>query len=174
MRPKRHATKIQAICSGRGSTRSSTSSTSWRSSVRRRLGLDRRRDRAAKALGPEPLEKAPRRQAGPAVGREPAGGACERRAADPRTGAGHGRHHGAAQGRHLPDRCQTAARRDPGALWRRGLEKKRLKPAHAEVARSISAAADQRLNRGITRVTSCQGLRLARGICASVLRLIRG
>src|SRR6202045_5491074 len=36
----------------------------------------------ARTLRPEPLEKAARRQAGTAVGREPAGGACERRVAD--------------------------------------------------------------------------------------------
>ena len=39
---------------------------------------------------------------------------AERRAADQGPGAGHGRHHGAAQGHHLPDRCQAAARGDQG------------------------------------------------------------
>ncbi len=44
----------------------------------------------ARALGPEPLEEAARRQAGAALGREPAGGARQRRAAHPRPGAGDG------------------------------------------------------------------------------------
>ena len=59
-----------------------------------------------RALGPEPLEEAPRRQAGAAFGREPAGGARQRRAADPGLGAGYGGHHGAAQEHHLPDRAK--------------------------------------------------------------------
>src|ERR1700675_1152274 len=36
------------------------------------------------------------------------------RVAHPGPGAGHGRHHGAAQGHQLPDRCQTAVRSDQG------------------------------------------------------------
>src|SRR5450759_806563 len=39
---------------------------------------------------------------------------CERRAAHEGLGAGHDRHHGAAQGHHLPDRRQAAARGDRG------------------------------------------------------------
>ncbi|MBB4399179.1 hypothetical protein GGD62_008329 [Bradyrhizobium sp. ERR14] len=63
----------------------------------------------ARALGPEPLAQATRRQAGAAAGREPAGGARGRRVAQPGPQAGHGRHHGAAEGHHLSDRCQAAA-----------------------------------------------------------------
>ena len=63
-------------------------------------------------LGPEPLAQAPRRQAGTSPGRELAGGARERGAADEGFGAGHGRYHRAAQGHHLPNRCEALARRD--------------------------------------------------------------
>ena len=66
-------------------------------------------------LGPEPLAQAPRRQAGTSPGRELAGGARERGAADEGFGAGHGRYHRAAQGHHLPNRCEAFARRDQGA-----------------------------------------------------------
>src|SRR6266480_5975252 len=52
---------------------------------------------SARALGPEPLAQAPRRQAGTSPGRELAGGARERGAADEGFGAGHGRYHRAAQ-----------------------------------------------------------------------------
>ena len=57
----------------------------------------------ARALGPEPLEKAARRQAGAAAGREPAGRACERRFTDQGHQAGYRRYHSPAQERHLPD-----------------------------------------------------------------------
>src|SRR5262249_40149828 len=46
---------------------------------------------------------------------ELAGGARERGAADEGFGAGHGRYHRAAQGHHLPNRCEAFARRDQGA-----------------------------------------------------------
>ena len=39
---------------------------------------------------------------------------AQRCAADQGSQAGHGRHHGAAQGHHVPDRCQAAARGDQG------------------------------------------------------------
>jgi IS5 family transposase len=42
------------------------------------------------------------------------GGARERGAADEGFGAGHGRYHRAAQGHHLPNRCEAFARRDQG------------------------------------------------------------
>src|SRR5215470_1984659 len=48
---------------------------------------------SARALGPEPLAQAPGRQAGTSPGRELAGGARERGAADEGSGAGHGRYH---------------------------------------------------------------------------------
>src|SRR5215813_8039374 len=70
---------------------------------------------SARALGPEPLAQAPRRQAGTSPGRELAGGARERGAADEGFGADHGRYHRAAQGHHLPNRCEAFARRDQGA-----------------------------------------------------------
>src|SRR5262245_43046996 len=70
---------------------------------------------SARALGPEPLAQAPRRQAGTSPGRELAGGARERGAADEGFSAGHGRYHCAAQGHHLPNRCEAFARRDQGA-----------------------------------------------------------
>src|SRR5258706_16132628 len=41
--------------------------------------------------------------------------ARERGAADEGFGAGHGRYHRAAQGHHLPNRCEAFARRDQGA-----------------------------------------------------------
>ena len=62
-----------------------------------------------RALGPEPLAQTARRQAGVAAGREPAGVARGRRVTRPRPQAGHGQHHGAAEGDHLPDRRQAAA-----------------------------------------------------------------
>src|SRR6516225_9997437 len=55
------------------------------------------RRRRVRTLGPEPLAQAPRRQAGTSPGRELAGGARERGAADEGFGAGHGRYHRAAQ-----------------------------------------------------------------------------
>ena len=45
----------------------------------------------------------------------PTGGARQRRATHPGPGAGHRRHHGAAQERHLSDRRQAVARGDQGA-----------------------------------------------------------
>ena len=45
---------------------------------------------------------------------EIASGASKRCATDQGPQAGHGRHHGAAQGHHVPDRCQAAARSDQG------------------------------------------------------------
>ncbi|ONK25338.1 hypothetical protein BLX87_00060 [Bacillus sp. VT-16-64] len=60
------------------------------------------------------MAQAARRQTGAAAGREPAGGAWRRRVTRPGPQAGHGRHHGAAEGHHLSDRCQAAARGDPG------------------------------------------------------------
>src|SRR6202041_589110 len=69
----------------------------------------------ARALGPEPLAQAARRQAGTAAGRELTGGARGRRVTQPGPQAGHGRHHGAAEGHHLSDRRQTVACSDPGA-----------------------------------------------------------
>src|SRR6266540_5967666 len=70
---------------------------------------------SARALGPEPLAQAPRQQAGTSPRRELAGGARERGAADEGFGAGHGRYHRAAQGHHLPNRCEAFARRGQGA-----------------------------------------------------------
>ena len=63
----------------------------------------------------QPLEKAAGQQARAVAGREPAGGAPKRRAADQGSGAGHGRHHGAAQEHRLPNRRQAAACGDQGA-----------------------------------------------------------
>jgi len=105
-----------------------------------RLGLHRRRDRAAvqrqwpawiatqfviglfllKHEFPHErsdlsLAQAPRRQAGTSSGRELAGGTRERSAADQGFGAGHSRYYRAAQEHHLPDRCEAFARRDQGA-----------------------------------------------------------
>jgi hypothetical protein len=67
----------------------------------------------ARALRPEPLEEASRREARASAGREPAGHARGRRAAHEGPQAGHGRHH--AQGHHVSDRRQVAPCRDPGA-----------------------------------------------------------
>ena len=60
-------------------------------------------------------EEAPGRQAGLAAGRKPAGGARQRSAAYQGPGAGHRRHHRAAQEHHLPDRRQAPACGDQGA-----------------------------------------------------------
>jgi hypothetical protein len=61
----------------------------------------------ARALRSEPLAQAARRQVGAFVGREPAGRARDRCAADARPQAGDGGHYRPAQGRHLPDRRQA-------------------------------------------------------------------
>src|SRR6202046_2201020 len=53
----------------------------------------------ARALGPEPLAQAARRQAGVAAGREPAGGALAPRGTRARPQAGHGRDHSAKPAR---------------------------------------------------------------------------
>ena len=60
------------------------------------------------------MAQATGRQAGAAAGREPAGRACERRAAHEGSGAGDGRHHRAAQEHRFPDRRQAAARSNQG------------------------------------------------------------
>ena len=95
----------------------------------------------ARALGPEPLEEAARRQAGASSGREPAGGACERRAADQGPGAGHGRHHGAAQGHYLPDRRQAVARGDQGAQPSGKKHGVRLRQSYIRIAKRAAMMA---------------------------------
>ena len=62
---------------------------------------------SARAFRPPPLAQAAGREARPAAGREPAGGPRKRRAEDQGPGAGHRRHHGAAQEHRLPDRRQA-------------------------------------------------------------------
>jgi IS5 family transposase len=88
-----------------------------------------------RALGPEPLAQAAGGHAGAIAGRKSAGCASKRCATDQGPQAGHGRHHGAAQGHHVPDRCQAAARshqeiEPPGRQTRRATAA--VIPAHRQ------------------------------------------
>jgi hypothetical protein len=96
---------------------------------------------SARAFGSEPLAEAAWRQAGSSPGRELAGGACKRRATDPRPQTGYGGYHRPAQEHHLPDRRQAVA---CGDQWDRPTGQK----ARGAVAAILSAHRQARRDDG--------------------------